>query len=159
MDGQTKSEFLVRIEDLDFTVSVDPKTKLPIRMEVIYPKRPENGPGEMREVYTDFVSDAPVDDALFRMEPPAGFKVKNHVPRKDQPQPPEAMVLTVSPEDGIGPVKLGTKVADIVRLLGEPDWRDEEENAGPLPFPGTGPIPKVKRQCGPSWDTIDAVFV
>src|SRR6476469_5861132 len=86
VDGRPVSEFLVHIEDLDFTVTIDPKSKLPIRMEVIYPKRPENGQGEMREVYTDFVFDAPVDDALFRMEPPAGYKVKNHVPRNEPPQ-------------------------------------------------------------------------
>lgn len=141
VNGRPVSKFLVRMGDRDFTVTVDPKTKLPIRMEVVYAKQPERGQGEMREVYTDFVFDAAVDDSLFRMEPPVGYKVKNHVPRNDRPQPPETMMLTVSPEDGIGPVKLGTEVADVVRLLGEPDWRDEEEDFGLVSSPESKPSP------------------
>lgn len=145
MNGRTVSEFVLRIDDQDFTVTVDPKTKLPIRMEVVRQKQPEKGQGEIREVYTDFVFDAPVDESLFRIEAPAGYKVVNLVPRNDSPQPQENMEMVVSPEDGIGPVKFGAKVADIVRLLGEPDWRDDEKDGVSVPFPAAKPDPKGKK--------------
>ncbi|MEX2142494.1 MAG: hypothetical protein WD894_24790 [Pirellulales bacterium] len=146
VNGRMVSEFVLQIDDQDYTVTVDPKTKLPIRMEVVRKKQPEKGQGEVREVYTDFVFDAPLDESLFRIEAPAGYEVVNRVPRNDQPQPPETMQLVVSPEDGIGPVTYGTKVADIVRLLGEPDWRDDKEDVGPVPFPGAEPHPKAVKK-------------
>ena len=136
MNGRTVSEFVMRVENREFKVTVDPRTKLPIRMEVVYPKQPEKGRGAKREVYTDFVFDEPLDEALFRIEAPEGFEVINRVPRNRQPNPPETMELVVSPEDGIGPVKFGTKVEEIVRLLGEPDWRYDQEDVNALPMPG-----------------------
>jgi hypothetical protein len=113
--------------DQDYAVTVDPKTKLPIRMETPLKNRRENGKGEGRMVFTDFEFNVPVDESLFRMEAPKGYHLSNRVPRNNPPQPPQSMELVVSPEDGIGPVKLGTKVGDIVRQLGEPDWRDDWE--------------------------------
>jgi hypothetical protein len=121
VDGRRVNEFLVRMYDQDYTVTVDPKTKLLNRLQT--------GQGENRTVFTDFEFDVPVDESLFRMEAPEGYTLSNRVPRNNRPQPPESMELLVSPEDGIGPVKFGTPVADIVRLLGEPDWRDDEEDA------------------------------
>jgi hypothetical protein len=119
VDGRPVNEFLVRKDDREYTVTVDPKTKLPIRMQI--------GEGKDRMVFTDFEFDVPVDESLFRMVAPEGYYFSNRVPRNNPPQPPESMKLVVSPEDGIGPVKFGTKVEDIVRLLGEPDWRDDWE--------------------------------
>jgi hypothetical protein len=119
VDGRLVNEFLVRKDDRDYTVTVDPTTKLPIRIQI--------GEGKDRMVFTDFQFDVPVDESLFRMEAPEGYYFSNRVPRNNPPQPPESMELVVSPEDGIGPVKFGTKVEDIVRLLGEPDWRDDWE--------------------------------
>jgi hypothetical protein len=139
MNGRMVSEFVMRVKDQDFTVTIDPRTKLPIRMEVVYRKQPEKGQGEMREVYTDFVFDEPLDEALFRIEAPEGFEVINRVPRNRRPNPPETMELVVSPEDGFGPVKFGAKVEEIVRLLGEPDWRREREDVYALPSPGAEP--------------------
>jgi hypothetical protein len=139
MNGRTVSEFLMRVENREFKVTVDPRTKLPIRMEVVYPKQPEKGRGAKREVYTDFAFDELLDEALFRVEAPAGYEVINRVPRNSEPNPPETMDLVVSPEDGIGPVKFGTKVEEIVRLLGEPDWRHDREDVSALPLPGEEP--------------------
>jgi hypothetical protein len=119
VDGRPVNEFLVRKDDRDYTISVDPKTKLPIRIRI--------GEGKDRMVFTDFQFDVPVDESLFRMEAPDGYYFSNRVPRNNRPQPPESMEIAVSPEHGIGPVKFGTKVEDIVRLLGEPDWRDDWE--------------------------------
>jgi hypothetical protein len=80
-----------------------------------------------------------LDEALFRVEAPAGYEVINRVPRNSEPNPPETMELVVSPEDGIGPVKFGTKVEEIVRLLGEPDWRHDRKDVYALPSPGEEP--------------------
>jgi hypothetical protein len=100
----------------------------------------------MREVYTDFVFDAPSDEALFRIEAPEGFDVINRVPRNSQPNPPETMELVVSPENGIGPVKFGAKVEETVRLLGEPDWRHDEKGVWALPSPGATPDAKAVKK-------------
>jgi hypothetical protein len=148
MNGRTVSEFVMRLDDQDFTVTVDPRTNLPIRMEVVYTKRPQKGQGEMREVYTDFVFDAPLDETLFRIAAPAGYEVVNRVPRNSEPNPPESIKLVISPEDGIGPVKFGTKVAEIVRLLGEPDWRHDEDNAWRLAPPKAQPDAEVVKPTG-----------
>jgi hypothetical protein len=132
LNGRTMSAFLIRKQGADFTVTADPQTKLPVRMEVVYPKNPDGGQiHEVREVYTDFVFDAPLDDALFKLEAPQGYKFVNRTPRVGSPQPPEMVELVVSPTDGIGPVKFGTKVAEIVRLLGEPDWHDDADSSLP----------------------------
>jgi hypothetical protein len=56
------------------------------------------------------------------------------------------MELVVSPEGGIGPVKFGTKVEEIVRLLGEPDWRHDEEGDATLPSPGAKPDAKAVKK-------------
>jgi hypothetical protein len=125
--GRVVNEFLVQMRDQDYTVTVDPSTKLPIRMELFQPNRPEMGQGECRMVFADFVFDAPVDESLFRMEAPEGYYVSNHIPRNNPPQPPESMDLVLSPEHGIGPVRFGMNVAEIVRLLGEPDWQEGDK--------------------------------
>jgi outer membrane lipoprotein-sorting protein len=127
LDGRRVNEFLVQMHEQDYTFTVDPKTKLPIRMEVQQKNRPEIGQGENRMVFTDFEFDVHVDESLFRMEAPEGYTVSNRVPRNKEPQPPESIELVLSPENGIGPVRFGMNVAEIVRLLGEPDWREGEE--------------------------------
>jgi hypothetical protein len=146
LNGRNVSEFVMQIDDQDFTVTVDPRTKLPIRMEVVRTKQPEKGQRDIREVYTDFVFDAPIDESLFRIQGPAGYKLVNRVPRNSRPNPRESIALVVSPDEGIGPVKFGAKVADIVRLLGEPDWRDDGEYPGPVPSPGAESWSKAVNQ-------------
>jgi Predicted periplasmic protein (DUF2092) len=150
LDGQRVTDFVVRLEDnLDYTITVDERTKLPIRVEVVRPKRPETGQdSEIREVFSNFMFDAPLDEALFRIEPPAGYTVKNHhMPAKNQPPLPDVGPLVISPEDGIGPVKFGASVAEIIRLLGEPDWKDQED-ATPVSVHGAKPGSTAKKITG-----------
>ena len=88
------------------TITVDPQTKLPIRMEVIYPNNLDKGQAvEMREVYTDFVFDAPIDECFFESSSRLGYTVENHIPPDVPAQPPTSVELVVSPDDGIGPVR------------------------------------------------------
>jgi hypothetical protein len=77
---------------------------------------------------------------------PKGYRVENHVPPETPPNPPETVELIVSPADGIGPVKFGANVADIVRLLGKPDWQNDlETDLSTIPGVPLGKKPSVSR--------------
>ena len=62
--------------------------------------------------------------------PPAGYAVVRHT--RGEPAQGDASVLVVSPETGIGPVKFGMSVADVIRALGEPNWSKEHRYADNL---------------------------
>lgn len=60
-------------ENREITIWADPKTKLPILMEETY----ENAEGQiMQHVITDIVFDAELDESLFSLRPPEGYKAK-----------------------------------------------------------------------------------
>jgi outer membrane lipoprotein-sorting protein len=50
----------------------DPKTGMPVRLENSAPSNPNMKP----TIYSDFVFDADLDESLFSLEPPAGYKVQ-----------------------------------------------------------------------------------
>ena len=50
----------------------DPKTVMPVRIETNVPSNPNMKP----MIYSDFVFNADLDESLFSMEPPAGYKVQ-----------------------------------------------------------------------------------
>jgi outer membrane lipoprotein-sorting protein len=50
----------------------DPKTGMPVRIENSSPSNPNKRPS----IYSDFVFDADLDESLFSLEPPAGYKVQ-----------------------------------------------------------------------------------
>ena len=81
----------------------------------------------IREVMTDFVFDGSHDDSLFRIVPPKGYAVTRRA--RGEPNPPDPTTLIVSPETGIGPVKFGMSIDEVVRALGEPNWRKEHRFA------------------------------
>jgi len=54
------------------TIWVDPKSKLPVRIEAIYPSRQA---GIERSVTTDFVWNPKVEESFFSIEPPDGYNV------------------------------------------------------------------------------------
>jgi len=62
-----------RVDDggLTWTVWVDPARKFPLLMETTYRFGDRDVPATM----TDFQIDPPLDDALFRLEPPEGYKL------------------------------------------------------------------------------------
>ena len=65
VEGRKLVDFLVRLDERDYKVTVDAKTKLPIRMEF----GPATLPGSdrpHRELLTDFVFDAPFPNRSFR---------------------------------------------------------------------------------------------
>ena len=128
VDGRNLIDFSVKFDGGESQVTVDASTKLPIRIEVSHPPRP--GGKAIREVTTDFVFDASLDESLFQVVPPAGYTVARHT--RGEPNPQDTSSLVVSPETGIGPAKFGMSRDDIVRALGEPNWRKEHRYADNL---------------------------
>jgi outer membrane lipoprotein-sorting protein len=57
---------------LEMTIWVDPATRLPLRIECTDRIQGK----EFRSTITDFQIDPQIDDALFRMEPPAGYALR-----------------------------------------------------------------------------------
>jgi len=136
-DGRRVIEFLWKQNGTDFVVSVDATTKLPVRMEVNRGKVSKGK--EIREVYSDFVFDARMDESLFRTVPPEGYEIEERVPDESCDSYPQkdSETLVLSPTDGMGPVKRGMTTEEIIRLLGKPDWITKSETiVGPIPHPG-----------------------
>lgn len=102
-----------------YVVAVDPETKLPLRME--FTSAGAQRGGELfREVITDFLFDAPVDESLFELNVPAGYVVE----RCEEPpnrKPIDFKSLVVSPTHGIGPVPLGASKQQLIASFGQPD--------------------------------------
>jgi outer membrane lipoprotein-sorting protein len=137
LSGRKVIDFTVLVDGEESKVTVDESTKLPIRMEVTRANRAQGK--SIREVTTDFVFDASLDDSLFRISPPKGYTVARRA--RGEPNPEDAAVLVVSPETGIGPAKFGMSIEEVLRALGEPNWRKEHRfpnNAAlnPPPEPG-----------------------
>lgn len=126
--GRRVIDFLVKLDDREYTVTVDAQTKLPVRMEYSTAGLPGGGQ-PYREVWTDFVFDAPLDPSLFALTPPPGYSVQ----RLSLPKgpPPDDRALVISPETGIGPVRFGMTQEEIIKLLGKPDQIGTSESTMP----------------------------
>ncbi len=121
IDGRKVIEFLWEEDGTKHIFAVDAATKLPVRMEVIRPKSQRRG--ELREVCSDFVFHAELDESLFSTAPPEGYEVEERVPDQSSDVYPEkdAETLVLSPTSGMGPAKFGMASEEIIRLLGKPD--------------------------------------
>lgn len=116
--GRTKVGGQVAWE-ADVSLWTDPKTKLPVRLKIA----PVHDPaGDSTIVLEQFEFDVPLDDALFDMTIPAGYKLVG-VPLEKlrTPTPEEVKKLVIKPGVGIGDVKFGMARDQIVEVLGEPD--------------------------------------
>ena len=100
-----------------FVVYVDPKTHLPLRMELNIEKG--SGGQRYREVTMDFVFDAPVDESLFEIKAPAGYAVTLCEEPKDR-KPVDTRSWVSSPEKGLGPVPTGATKDRIITLWERP---------------------------------------
>jgi hypothetical protein len=100
---------------------VDPKTKLPVRIEYI-----DTTTGKPSGGLSDLRFDEPIDDALFAMKVPEGTAVDDRrgdpvVKLRPPPTTQEAARLVVRPGVGIGDVKVGDSPAKVIAVLGEPE--------------------------------------
>jgi len=127
IDGRRVIEFLWRQDEVDHVVAVDAATKLPFRMEVTRGKTPRGD--EIREVFSDFVFDAEMDESLFSTAPPKGYEVEERLPDPSCKSYPEedAKTLILSSAEGMGPVKFEMAAEEVIGLLGQPDWISRTE--------------------------------
>jgi outer membrane lipoprotein-sorting protein len=123
-------DFLVTLDDRDYTVTVDSETKLPVRMEFATEKLAATG-RSCRELWTDFVFDAPLDESLFAITPPPGYTIERHLLPKNPSPATDDLSLVISPETGIGPVRFGMSREEVVRALGKPDSSSTSESTMP----------------------------
>jgi outer membrane lipoprotein-sorting protein len=70
--GEVEAQgFRIQENGLSYTAWIDPKTRQPLVIEHTL----RTGDKELTMTMSDFVFDAPLDDALFSLKPPAGYKV------------------------------------------------------------------------------------
>lgn len=116
-NGKKVLQFAFSLEG-EFAVLVDPETKLPLRMEL----KLEQGPGRapFREVITDFVFDAPVNESLFKISAPPEYALERCV----EPAGRKAIdtgALIVSPKEGVGDVSMKAPKEKVIAFFGPPD--------------------------------------
>ncbi|HVC95962.1 MAG TPA: hypothetical protein VND64_19895 [Pirellulales bacterium] len=122
----------------EYVVLADPDTKRPLRMELKLDKGlPGNRP--FREVFTDFVFDAPVSESLFKLDIPPGYTVERCEEPRDR-KPVDTRALVVSPTKGVGSVRMGASKDEVVAFFGSPDWIESRRSPGRSLAPGKKPV-------------------
>lgn len=108
----------------EVAIWVDPATRLPVRIEQT---RTELG-RTISSVTRDIVFDRPLDDSLFRMDPPPGHHAPTPITITFQapeqqavPDVPALAAPTVTPRVGIGPARFGMSREEVIKRLGKPD--------------------------------------
>jgi outer membrane lipoprotein-sorting protein len=133
-NGQTlvgfELEYEGRLEgDMQKCVWVDPATRLPVRMEAIPVDPNDPRTAELRSVCT-FTFNQPLDQSLFRLTPPEGYKlldapyIKLGTLELPAPPPPDDEALaspTIYPKTGIGKARFGMTAEQVIEALGKPD--------------------------------------
>lgn len=129
LDGKDVLGFVVKIQTHDVTVWADARTRLPVRIEA----RETDAQGMAVEAIVDeFTFDKELDEKLFSLDPPAGYKVQT----MGTPELPVAAAapqlkdLVVTPGVGIGPVKFRMTREEVEKLLGKPDGIQEVGKTG-----------------------------
>lgn len=98
------------------TVIVNPETNLPLQIEL---DRGQSQTGKpLREVVSNFDFNVDLDISTFAISPPANYEVV----RIESREPSIASEnLVATPGEGLGPVRFGMSLNEVVNLLGEPD--------------------------------------
>ncbi len=94
--------YLVKKLGVEMTIWVDPATRLPLRIECLAKFQDK----EFRSVATDFEIDPQLDDALFRVEPPAGYALRKE----------ESKTIGMDPKTFLNPEQAA---ADFLRIFAE----------------------------------------
>ncbi|MDQ3440743.1 MAG: hypothetical protein M3478_10385, partial [Planctomycetota bacterium] len=114
----------------NFAAWVDPASKLPVRVILL------DEQGRERQGFENIRFDVPLADALFDLDPPAGYAVQDRggltaEQLKPPATPEEAAKLALSPGEGLGDLKFGATLNDVAALLGEPEiTTDDQTRAG-----------------------------
>ena len=116
---------LISDDQRTLRVWIDPATELPLHIEATY-RRPDGT--EFVETASNFVFDKPLDESLFRLDPPAGYAVENRtLPGSSEEA---AGRLVVTPKVGLGPVRFGMTRDEVIESLGRPDDTQSSRDGG-----------------------------
>lgn len=109
----------------NYTVSVDPASKLPVRMEMNL-EHGLSSDRRFREVIDDFVYDMPVDESQFEIEPPADYRLEVVAQPADR-KPLDVSNFIVSAERGFNGLPFGSTKEQVLNKLGAPDFVREKQ--------------------------------
>ncbi|MGO9107675.1 MAG: hypothetical protein ACLP9L_00450 [Thermoguttaceae bacterium] len=135
IDGRKAIVFRVDIKELSklsktpvWKVWIDPKTELPIRLELA--AEGENGK-PVRSVMYDIQFDQPFDPSLFSFAPPEGYSVQTSgiANCPDLPDKPELCAPRIIPGVGLGPIRFGMSRDKIESLIGKPDGYEADKTS------------------------------
>jgi hypothetical protein len=104
---------------LTLIVWVDPGTRLPVRIET----RDKDEKGDTIEIVDQIVFDKALDEKLFVLEPPEGYKLRTEgvADLPAAPGDPNLKNLIVTPRKGVGPVEFGMSREQVEKALGKAD--------------------------------------
>jgi hypothetical protein len=110
---------------IETRVWVDPTTRLPVVVEHV-PIDPNNVVAKVMHSVTTYDLNVPLDDTLFSLNPPAGYRLVKEGALFPMPPPvlPKGIdldSLIVRPKEGIGKARFGMSVDQIYGVLGMPD--------------------------------------
>jgi hypothetical protein len=91
VDGRRLAGYRLAGRGMIYELWGDPKTGLPVRIESSSPGNPNAKPS----IWTDFVFNAELDESLFSMEPPAGYRVKILEALSAAPSEPATRVTSI----------------------------------------------------------------
>lgn len=107
---------------------VDPKTNLPVIKEQV-PIDPNDPIGQILQVTITYELNKPLNDSLFSMSPPDGYRVVRDMDEFPLPGPifpkgMDAKSLLIEPKKGIGKAEFGMSLTEVIASIGFPDWID-----------------------------------
>jgi outer membrane lipoprotein-sorting protein len=126
-------------------VWIDPKTELPIRLEVA--GEDESG-NPVKSVMYAIEFDQPFDLSFFSFTPPEGYSVQASgiANFPESPDKPELRAPEIIPGVGLGPIRFGMSRDKIESLIGKPDGY--EANKTSLPYYSRGFVLSVSHRSG-----------
>lgn len=114
--GRPAREFTTVWDGSVATVIVNPETNLPVQIELDRGKSQTGKP--LREVVSNFEFNVDLDISTFDISPPANYELVR-IESREPIVASESLVAT--PGKGLGPVRFGMSLNEVVNLLGEPD--------------------------------------
>lgn len=119
VDGHPAVGFVVKVNGQESSVWVDTRSRLPIRVE----STSREGEDVLVDVMSEIVFDRPLNESLFQMTPPDGYKVETFGVPTLAPETGDRSVAApvVTPLVGLGPARFGMTEDAVIGALGKPD--------------------------------------
>jgi outer membrane lipoprotein-sorting protein len=121
--------FLVKLKGKEMTVWADPKSKRPLRVEM----NVRAGGVEAQVALSDFRLNPKLDDDLFRLTPPEGYKLEKIKAELGKPEDDIAKLLRMYADKSGGSFpKRFDDWADYDKVLGTKNWKPTEPRSARL---------------------------